>query len=154
MARMARTIQPATRPRSLLSSANPGLAVALGLCLLAACKSVPAIDPGKPPAMDPASANTQPPASVSAAHSLGDVIVGLSTPTTSSATVQGLLDAAGARATPRLAFAVVRPMSGGFWEVRASSGDASATLDGAVAALRSTPGIASADPDRVVKIQR
>ena len=69
MARMARTIQPATRPRSLLSSAKPGLAVALGLCLLAACKSVPAIDPGKPPAMDPASANTQPPACVGFAQS-------------------------------------------------------------------------------------
>ena len=151
MARMAQS--SAARPRFLLSSAKPAVAVALGLCLLAACKSVPAIDPGKPPAMDPASANTQPPASASAAHSLGDVIIGLSTPTTSSATVQGLLDAAGARATPRLAFAVVRPMSGGFWVVRASSGDASATLDGAVAALRSTPGIASADPDRVVKIQ-
>ncbi len=151
---MARMIQSAARPRSLLSSAKPALAVALGLCLLAACKSVPAIDPGKPPAMDPASANAQPPASVSAAHSVGDVIIGLSTPTTSSATVQGLLDAAGARATPRLAFAVVRPMSGGFWLVRATSGDASATLDGAVTALRNTPGVASADPDRVVKIQR
>lgn len=149
MARM-----PQTAARSLLSSAKPALAVALGLCLLAACKSVPAIDPGKPPAMDPASANTQPPASVSAAHSLGDIIVGLSTPTTSSTTVQGLLDAAGARATPRLAFTVNRPMSGGFWVVRASSGDATATLDGAVAALRATPGIASADPDRVVKIQK
>ena len=130
MARMARIAQSAARPRSLLSSAKPALAVALGLCLLAACKSVPA------------------------AHSLGDVIIGLSTPTTSSATVQGVLDAAGARATPRLAFAVVRPMSGGFWVVRASSGDASATLEGAVAALRGTPGIASADPDRVMKIQR
>lgn len=149
MARM-----PQTAARSLLSSAKPALAVALGLCLLAACKSVPAIDPGKPPAMDPASANTQPPASVSAAHSLGDIIIGLSTPTTSSTTVQGLLDAAGARATPRLAFTVNRPMSGGFWVVRASSGDATATLDGAVAALRATPGIASADPDRVVKIQK
>lgn len=150
--------QPAARPslssRSLLSSAKPALVAALGLCLLTACKSVPAIDPGQPPAMDAASANTQPPASVSAAHALGDIIVGLSTPTTASATVQGLLDATGARATPRLAFAVVRPMSGGFWVVRASSGDAAATLDGAVAALRSTPGIASADPDRVVKIQR
>ena len=83
---MARMIQSAARPRSLLSSAKSALAVALGLCLLAACKSVPAIDPGKPPAMDPASANTQPPASVSAAHSVGDVIIGLSTPTTSSAT--------------------------------------------------------------------
>jgi hypothetical protein len=150
---MARMPQSAAHSRSLLSSAKPALAVALGLCLLAACKSVPAIDPGKPPAMDPASANTQPPASVSAAHNLGDVIIGLSAPATSSATVQGVLDAAGARATPRLAFNVVRPMSGGFWVVRASSGDASATLDGAVAALRSTPGIASADPDRVVKIQ-
>lgn len=149
MARM-----PQTAARSLLSSAKPALAVALGLCLLAACKSVPAIDPGKPPAMDPASANTQPPASVSAAHSLGDIIIGLSTPTTSSTTVQGLLDAAGARATPRLAFTVNRPMSGGFWVVRASSGDATATLDGAVAALRATPGIASADPDRVVKMQK
>jgi len=38
--------------------------------------------------------------------------------------------------------------------VRASSGDAAATLDGAVAALRATSGIASADPDRVMKIQR
>ncbi|CAJ0729439.1 hypothetical protein [Ralstonia mannitolilytica] len=146
--------QPAARPRSLLSRAKPALAVAVGLCLLAACKSVPAIDPGKPPAMDPTSANTQPPASVSAAHPLGDIIVGLSTPTTASTTVQSLVDAAGARATPRLAFAVVRPMSGGFWVVRASSGDASATLDGAVAALRSAPGIASADADRVMKIQR
>lgn len=153
MARMPRMPQSAARSRSPLSSAKPALAMALGLCLLAACKSVPAIDPGKPPAMDPASANAQPPASVSAAHNLGDVIIGLSAPTTSSATVQGVLDAAGARATPRLAFNVVRPMSGGFWVVRASSGDASATLDGAVAALRSTPGIASADPDRVVKIQ-
>ncbi|AJW46103.1 Lipoprotein [Ralstonia mannitolilytica] len=146
--------QPAARPRSLLSRAKPALAVAVGLCLLAACKSVPAIDPGKPPAMDPTSANTQPPASVSAAHPLGDIIVGLSTPTTASTTVQSLVDAAGARATPRLAFAVVRPMSGGFWVVRASSGDASATLDGAVAALRSAPGIASADADRVMKLQR
>ena len=146
--------QPAARPRSLLSRAKPALAVAVGLCLLAACKSVPAIDPGKPPAMDPTSANTQPPASVSAAHPLGDIIVGLSTPTTASPTVQSVVDAAGARATPRLAFAVVRPMSGGFWVVRASSGDASATLDGAVAALRSAPGIASADADRVMKLQR
>ncbi|CAG2144021.1 hypothetical protein KTE26_04770 [Ralstonia mannitolilytica] len=146
--------QPAARPRSLLSRAKPALAVAVGLCLLAACKSVPAIDPGKPPAMDPTSANTQPPASVSAAHPLGDIIVGLSTPTTASTTVQSVVDAAGARATPRLAFAVVRPMSGGFWVVRASSGDASATLDGAVAALRSAPGIASADADRVMKLQR
>lgn len=151
---MARMPQQAARPRSLLSSAKPALAAAIGLCLLAACKSVPAIDPGKPPAMDPASANTQPPASVSAAHNLGNIIIGLSTPTTSSATVQGVLDATGARATPRLAFTVVRPMSGGFWVVGASSGDASATLDGAVAALRSTPGIASADSDRVMKIQR
>lgn len=146
--------QPAARNRSWLSSAKPALAAAVGLCLLAACKSVPAIDPGKPPAMDPASANTQPPASVSAAHALGDIIIGLRTPTDASATVQNLVDAIGARATPRLAFAVVRPMSGGFWIVRASSGDASATLDGAVAALRAAPGITSADPDRVMKIQR
>ncbi|MGM3273581.1 hypothetical protein [Ralstonia sp. 24A2] len=150
--------QPAARhpmsSRSLLSSAKPALVAALGLCLLTACKSVPAIDPGQPPAMDPASVNTQPPASVSAAHALGDIIVGLSTPTASSTTVQGVLDTAGARATPRLAFAVMRPMSGGFWVVRASSGDAAATLDGAVAALRSAPGVASADPDRVMKIQR
>lgn len=146
--------RPVARNLFRLSTARPALAATLGLCLLAACKSVPAIDPGKPPAMDPASATTQAPSSVSAAHPLGDIIIGLSPQTTSSATVQGVLDAAGARATPRLAFAVVRPMSGGFWVVRASSGDASATLDGAVAALRATPGIASADPDRVVKIQR
>ncbi len=50
--------QPAARPQSLLSSTKPALVAALGLCLLTACKSVPAIDPGKPPAMDPASANT------------------------------------------------------------------------------------------------
>lgn len=146
--------RPAARNRSLLSFARPALAAAIGLCLLAACKSVPAIDPGKPPAMDPASANTQPPASVSAAHTLGDIIIGLRTPTDSSAAVQKVVDAAGAAATPRLAFAIVRPMSGGFWLVRASSGDSAATLDGAVAALRSAPGVASADPDRVMKIQR
>ncbi|CAJ0774546.1 hypothetical protein LMG7141_00186 [Ralstonia condita] len=146
--------RPDARTLTRLSLAKPALTATLSLCLLAACKSVPAIDPGKPPAMDPASANAQPPAAVSAAHALGDIIVGLSSPTTSSTTVQGVLDAAGARATPRLAFAVVRPMSGGFWVVRASSGDPSATLEGAVSALRSTPGIASADPDRVMKIQR
>ncbi|WP_296229390.1 hypothetical protein [Ralstonia sp. UBA689] len=146
--------RPAARTRPLLSSAKPALAAALGLFLLAACKSVPAIDPGKPPAMDPASVNTQPPASVSAAQTLGDIIIGLRTPTDSSAAVQNVVDAVGARATPRLAFAIVRPMSGGFWVVRASSGDASATLDGAVAALRAAPGIASADPDRIMKIQR
>lgn len=146
--------RPAARTRPLLLSARPALAAALGLFLLAACKSVPAIDPGKPPAMDPASTNTQPPASVSAAQTLGDIIIGLHTPTTSSAAVQNVVDAVGARATPRLAFAIVRPMSGGFWIVRASSGDASATLDGAVAALRAAPSISSADPDRVMKIQR
>lgn len=146
--------RPAAQHRSLSALAKPALAATLGLCLLAACKSVPAIDPGQPPAMDPASANTQPPASVSAAQNLGDIIVGLSTPTTSSTTVQNVVDAAGARATPRLAFTVVRPMSGGFWVVRASSGDASATLDGAIAALRAAPGIASADADRVMRIQR
>ena len=70
MARMAQS--SAARPRFLLSSAKPAVAVALGLCLLAACKSVPAIDPGKPPAMDPASANTQPPAS--AFHSIAAVV--------------------------------------------------------------------------------
>ncbi|MFP3889019.1 hypothetical protein [uncultured Ralstonia sp.] len=145
---------PVSRSRTLLSSYKPALAAVLGLCLLAACKSVPAIDPGKPPAMDPSSVNTTPPASVSAAQNLGDVIVGLRAPTDSAATLQGQLDAIGARATPRVAFTVVRPMSGGYWVVRAASGDASATLDNAIATLRAAPGIASADADRVLKIQR
>jgi hypothetical protein len=80
---------PVSRSRTLLSSYKPALAAVLGLCLLAACKSVPAIDPGKPPAMDPSSVNTTPPASVSAAQNLGDVIVGLRAPTDSAATLQG-----------------------------------------------------------------
>lgn len=146
--------QPVARSRNRLSAYKPALAAALGLCLLTACKSVPAIDPGKPPAMDPSSANTTPPASASAARSLGDVIIGLRTPMDSATALQGLLDAIGARATPRVAFTVVRPMSGGFWVVRAASGDASATLDGALATLRAAPGIASADADRVLRPQR
>ena len=146
--------RPAARSRSSLSSVRPARAAALGLCLLAACKSVPAIDPGKPPAMDPASGNATPPASVSAAQNLGDIIVGLRAPTDSAATLQTLLNGIGARATPPYAFTPVRPMSGGFWVVRAASGEPSATLDGAIAALRAAPGIASADADRILKPQR
>lgn len=146
--------RPAARSRSSLSSVRPALAAALGLCLLAACKSVPAIDPGKPPAMDPASGNATPPASVSAAQNLGDIIVGLRAPTDSAATLQTLLNGIGARATPPYAFTPCDRCRAASGVVRAASGEPSATLDGAIAALRAAPGIASADADRILKPQR
>ncbi|WP_183035657.1 hypothetical protein [Cupriavidus sp. UME77] len=89
--------------------------------------------------------------SISADRAVGDIMVRFSAP---PVTVSEDADRLLASIAGPIRFVVKRPMSGGVWLVTAISASADATIDQALATLRSSPRIELAEPDRVLKPNR
>ncbi|MGO4328303.1 hypothetical protein AB4Z48_24540 [Cupriavidus sp. 2TAF22] len=131
--------QPHSRKpaRPLRLTAACGALALLALATLSACQ---AQRPSAPPAN-----------SISADRAVGDIMVRFTAPPVIASEDAGrLLESI---AGP-IRFVVKRPMSGGVWLVTAISASADATLDQAVATLRTAPRIETAEPDRVLKPNR
>lgn len=112
------------------------VAALCGVAAVAACGTSPA---------------EPPPGAISDDRSLGDILVSFTPPpvTTSLQAGEVLQQIKGP-----VRFVVKRPMSGGVWLVTAITAQPDATMDQALATLRSQPRVEHAEPDRLLRPHR